>query len=44
MVIYGTALIAGCYLAGSLMGQLLGQLLGIPANIGGVGFAMLLFY
>lgn len=43
MVIYGTALIAGCYLAGSLMGQLLGQLLGIPANIGGVGFAMLLF-
>lgn len=42
MVIYGTAIIALCYLCGSLIGELLGQLLGINANVGGVGFAMLL--
>ena len=42
MVIYGTAIIALCYLSGSLVGELLGQLLGIDANVGGVGFAMLL--
>lgn len=42
MVIYGVALLAFCYLAGQLAGELLGRLLGIEANVGGVGFAMLL--
>ena len=41
MVIYGVALLAGCYLAGNFVGDVLGALLGINANIGGVGFAML---
>lgn len=42
MVIYGVALLAGCMLAGVFVGELLGQLLGVKANVGGVGFAMLL--
>ena len=42
MVIYGVALLAGCYLVGNLIGDVLGALLGVSANIGGVGFAMLL--
>lgn len=42
MVIYGVALLAGCLLAGVFLGELLGQLLGVPANVGGVGIAMLL--
>ena len=41
MVIYGVALLAGCYMAGNVIGELLGALLGVKANIGGVGFAML---
>jgi malonate transporter MadL subunit len=42
MTIYGVALLALCYTAGQLLGDWLGQLLGIDANVGGVGFAMLL--
>ena len=42
MVIYGTALLAICHLAGIIVGDLLGRALGIPANVGGVGIAMLL--
>lgn len=42
MLIYGVSLLAGCYLAGQLIGDILGALLGVQANIGGVGFAMLL--
>ena len=42
MVIYGVALLAGCYMAGNVIGDILGALLGVKANIGGVGFAMLL--
>ncbi len=42
MIIYGVALLAGCYLAGNMIGDILGALLGVKANIGGVGFAMLL--
>jgi malonate transporter MadL subunit len=42
MVIYGTALLALCHLAGIVAGDLLGRALGIPANVGGVGIAMLL--
>ncbi|MDY6085102.1 MAG: malonate transporter subunit MadL [Dialister sp.] len=42
MVIYGVALLAACYVVGSFIGDILGLLLGVKANIGGVGFAMLL--
>jgi len=42
MIIYGVALLAGCYMAGNLIGDVLGMALGVNANIGGVGFAMLL--
>ncbi|MCC6279818.1 MAG: malonate transporter subunit MadL [Saprospiraceae bacterium] len=42
MTIYGVALLAGCYLAGQILGELLGESMGIEANVGGVGFAMLL--
>lgn len=42
MVIYGTALLSICLIAGLIAGQLLGYLIGIDKNIGGVGIAMLL--
>ena len=42
MIIYGTALVAGCYFIGMFIGELLGQLLGIDTNVGGVGFSMFL--
>ena len=42
MTIYGVAILAACYIIGQLFGEGLGQLLGIEANVGGVGFAMLL--
>ncbi len=42
MIIYGTAMVAFCYFAGSIIGELLGKVLGVSANVGGVGFAMLL--
>lgn len=42
MVIYGVALLAACYIAGIFAGDVLGVLLGVKANVGGVGFAMLL--
>jgi malonate transporter MadL subunit len=42
MTIYGVALLALCSIAGLVAGELLGNLLGIKANVGGVGFAMLL--
>jgi malonate transporter MadL subunit len=42
MVIYGTALLSGCLIAGVVTGQLLGHLVGVDKNIGGVGVAMLL--
>lgn len=41
MMIYGVAILAGCFLMGQLLGEYLGQLLNIDANVGGVGFAML---
>lgn len=41
MIIYGVALLAGCFLVGNIIGDVLGALLGVKANIGGVGFAML---
>jgi len=42
MVIFGTALLAACYLAGIIIGDLLGSLIGVKANVGGVGIAMML--
>jgi len=42
MVIYGLTIMGLCMLVGSFLGQGLGKLLGISANVGGVGFAMLL--
>ncbi|MFT5645237.1 MAG: malonate transporter MadL subunit [Janthinobacterium sp.] len=42
MIIYGVALLAFCTLAGMFIGDLLGVLVGVKANVGGVGFAMLL--
>ena len=41
MVIYGTALLSFCLVAGLLVGRLLGWAVGVNANIGGVGIAML---
>lgn len=42
MVIYGVALLSACLLAGLIVGDLLGVAIGVEANVGGVGFAMLL--
>lgn len=42
MVIYGVALLAVSFITGQLMGALLGDWLGIDANVGGVGFGMLI--
>ncbi|AUD02564.1 malonate transporter subunit MadL [Spirosoma pollinicola] len=42
MLIRGVALLAGCFIAGQLLGETLGRLIHINANVGGVGFAMLL--
>lgn len=41
MVIYGVALLAGCFLTGVFLGDLLGAAIGVDANVGGVGIAML---
>ena len=42
MLIYGVAILSGSYIAGQLIGESLGKFLHIDANVGGVGFAMLL--
>lgn len=42
MLIYGLGLLAFSYLAGQLFGDFLGEVIGVQANVGGVGFAMLL--
>lgn len=42
MTIYGVALLAFCYLVGQIFGEYLGKAIGVDANVGGVGFAMLL--
>lgn len=42
MVVYGVALLAGCFIAGQIIGLMFGRILDIDANVGGVGFAMLL--
>lgn len=42
MIIYGVALLSICTLLGVLIGDLLGAAIGVKANVGGVGFAMVL--
>ncbi|MFJ2443077.1 MULTISPECIES: malonate transporter subunit MadL [unclassified Streptomyces] len=42
MIIYGVAALALCMLTGTLVGELLGHALGVDANVGGVGFAMIM--
>lgn len=42
MLIYGVAILSGCFIAGQLLGETLGKLLNVDASVGGVGFAMLL--
>lgn len=42
MTIYGVGILAACFLAGQLLGEVLGRMIGIDANVGGVGFAMIL--
>ena len=42
MIIYGTAILAACYVTGIYLGELLGVLIGAKANVGGVGIAMIL--
>ena len=44
VVIFGTALLAVCYLLGIVAGDALGILIGVKANVGGVGFAMILSF
>lgn len=42
MVIYGVAILAGCFLVGTIVGEFIGALMGVDSNVGGVGIAMLL--
>ncbi|MDN5605433.1 MAG: malonate transporter subunit MadL [Propionibacteriales bacterium] len=42
MILYGTAVLAVCLLVGKALGGLLGLLVGVDADVGGVGFAMIL--
>ena len=42
MAIYGVALLAFCTIVGLFVGDLLGIAIGVEANVGGVGFAMIL--
>lgn len=42
MIIFGVAFLALCTLTGIFIGELLGKLIGVPANVGGVGIAMVL--
>ncbi len=43
MLIKGVAYLAACYLLGQIIGESFGRLLHIDANVGGVGFAMIIF-
>ncbi|TCK09312.1 malonate transporter subunit MadL [Marinobacterium mangrovicola] len=42
MIIYGVTLLSVCTLTGITAGKILGTLIGVPANVGGVGIAMIL--
>ena len=41
-MIYGVAVLAACTILGKIIGSLLGAIMGTGADIGGVGFGMLL--
>jgi malonate transporter MadL subunit len=43
MKIYGVALLGVCFLLGQLLGEYIGKLINMDGNVGGVGFAMILF-
>ncbi len=42
MIIYGVAILSFCYLIGQIFGEFVGKMIGVDANVGGVGFAMLI--
>lgn len=42
MVLYGVAALALCMLVGMVIGDLIGVAVGVDANVGGVGFAMIM--
>ncbi|NDK32589.1 malonate transporter subunit MadL [Nesterenkonia haasae] len=42
MVLYGVAALALCMLVGMIIGDLIGVFVGVDANVGGVGFAMIM--
>jgi len=42
MVIYGVSLLSICMFLGMYIGMGLGKIIGVKANVGGVGFAMLI--
>ncbi|MEA5405823.1 malonate transporter subunit MadL [Arcicella sp. DC2W] len=42
MIIYGVGILAFCYVVGQIFGEFIGKLIGVNANVGGVGFAMIL--
>jgi malonate transporter MadL subunit len=42
MAIYGVALLSACMILGVFFGNVLGMILNVKANIGGVGFAMVM--
>lgn len=42
MIIYGVGILAFCYVVGQIFGEFIGKLIGVDANVGGVGFAMIL--
>jgi malonate transporter MadL subunit len=40
--IYGLGILTLSFLSGQILGEFLGQLIGVQANVGGVGFSMLI--
>jgi len=42
VVIYGVTFLSFCMFCGMYIGMALGKLIGVKANVGGVGFAMLI--
>ena len=42
MKIYGVSLLAACFLIGKFLGNFLGKIMNINADVGGVGFSMII--